>query len=93
MTIDNNVISAVGLFLDIFGVVLVYHFGVSPTLYDQSNGSLIIGMTEDEKATAKKYKKFSKWGLGLIFAGFILQAIGNEFIYNIFKNLCSFEMI
>jgi hypothetical protein len=73
----NNCLSIIGLTLDMLGVVLIFFFGISPKLDTEGNIYIIAGQVdEQESKKAKMYKKFSWFGLALVFICFALQLLG-----------------
>jgi hypothetical protein len=71
---------SIGLVLDIFGVVLLFLYGLPPQI--SRTGTTYVTteeIDEEEKKQAKKYV-FRSWvALGLLVTGFLLQLIGNIF--------------
>lgn len=76
MISDLSIINAVGLSLDIVGVIMIFYFGISPNFYDQNKETLYIGtMTPQMQRKAKIYKRLSIFGLFLCILGFLIQII------------------
>lgn len=72
--------STIGLFLDIFGVILLFEYGL-PSKIETETGRGISDTQEVEDEREKKnihIKKMSYTGLSLIGIGFILQIIGSN---------------
>lgn len=72
-------INTVGLALDMTGVVLIFFFGIAKIL--ETGGHSLIsfeGRTDKEELKReRRYKRFSKLGIILIFVGFLLQIVSN----------------
>lgn len=71
-------ISSLGLLLNISGTLLLLFFGLPPRV--DPEGHILLRITQvDEKeiAKAKLYKRWSRLGLLLLIAGFVLQIISN----------------
>jgi len=74
----SNFLNSLGLFLDLFGVVLIYLFGISPRLDIEGQSYRTTGEIDYyEKSKAKKYRNLSHCGLLILFVGFLLQLISN----------------
>lgn len=75
---ESICINSVGLIIDIIGVILIFLFGITPTL-NLEGAVFLIAEQEDEKVKkkAKIYKGLSILGLILVFLGFVFQLIGN----------------
>jgi hypothetical protein len=85
MTIDNNVISAIGLIFDMIGIIVIFIFGISPRLTELTEkGNLSLGEPSEKEVL---YNKLNKLGLGLVVVGFLFQLVGNNAIYDILKNV------
>jgi len=75
MTLYFNII---GLLLDIFGVVILFLFGLPPSINKKGHINLILEQADDnEIAKASRYEKFSYFGLTLILLGFLFQLFSN----------------
>ena len=82
----GNLLSAIGLILDLIGVLLIFKFGLSDKVRKWIfEGILVVGNGDDPKDT--KNKKLNVLGLYLIVIGFILQLIGNVFVYDLLKSI------
>lgn len=68
--------NTVGLVLDIFGVVLLFRFGLPPDVSRDGAVRLVLGADEREAWKAKRYERLSWAALGLIVTGFALQIVG-----------------
>ena len=76
--IDTHSVNSLGLILDIFGVILIWRFGLPEQVNRRGESALLLEQTdESEKAKAARYDKWSRCGLWLILGGFFLQLIGN----------------
>jgi hypothetical protein len=78
--ISTTTLNTLGLLFDLFGVLLLFKFGL-PSDIDK-NGSIGIILEqedEDEKKKWIQYNFWSKTGLGFISLGFILQIISNYY--------------
>jgi hypothetical protein len=74
----SDVINSLGLVLDIVGAVLLWKYGLPEALSREGHTYLALEETnEAEKAKAASYDKWSRAGLGLLIAGFVLQLISN----------------
>ncbi len=72
-------INSLGLILDIFGAILIFLFGISPNISREGHINLILEQEDtSEKEKAKKYDSYSRIGMYLLIAGFILQLISNH---------------
>jgi hypothetical protein len=75
MTLYFNII---GLLLDIFGVVILFLFGLPPSINKKGHINLILEQADDnEIAKASRYEKISYFGLTLILLGFLFQLFSN----------------
>jgi hypothetical protein len=75
MTLYFNII---GLLLDIFGVVILFLFGLPPSINKKGHINLILEQSdENEIAKASRYEKISYFGLTLILLGFLFQLFSN----------------
>jgi hypothetical protein len=77
-------LSPVGLVFDIIGAIIIFKFGLPKEISRSGSISLVLEKEdEDEKALAKKYDNYSKYGFYLLILGFILQFISSiTGIYN-----------
>jgi len=74
----NSWICSIGLVVDMIGVILIFLFGISPSLNLKGAVSLIAEQVDEEgKKKAKIYKGLSILGLIFVFSGFLFQFIGN----------------
>ncbi len=85
--IDN--LSSIGLLIDIFGAVILWKYGLPATIDHKEFDAvmehcLVVGKTADYDRTVSnsvtkiaEVKHWSRWGLGLLLAGFLLQGVGN----------------
>ena len=73
-----NWINALGLTLDIAGVILLFRFGLPPAV-DRSGAVHLIAEEADEAEVAKgrRYDFWGRVGLVLILVGFLLQLVSN----------------
>ena len=70
-------LNIVGLLFDIVGVVLIYLFGISPTMHLTEHHYVL----KNGKATPiTTYHWLARTGLGLLIFGFSLQAAGSAVI-------------
>lgn len=77
MLISNH-IDSVGLFLDIFGVILLFNFGLPEELNRKGHIKIILEQTDEtDAAKAKRYDCYSYLVFVLIVTGFILQIVSN----------------
>jgi len=75
-----NYFSTFGLILDIFGVLLLFRYGL-PSKVNTGDTISIESGTENRRLREKENKKIFRWayfGLSLILCGFILQLIGSN---------------
>lgn len=82
-------LSSIGLFIDIIGAVILWKYGLPATVDHKEFDAvlehcLVVGKDSDYEATVSnsevkiaKVKAWSRWGLGLLLFGFLLQGIGN----------------
>jgi len=76
------IFNIIGFVLDILGVILVFVYGLSPTMYDQRNEVLKLGaLDEPEIKKARRYKNLSLIGLALLITGFLCQAASSVISY------------
>jgi hypothetical protein len=69
-----SLLNGFGLFLDIVGVTLIFRYGLSPLMYDQTSDIIYVGSPPLEIIKrAKKHKRIATIGLILCIVGFILQ--------------------
>jgi hypothetical protein len=69
-------INSIGLFFDIIGVGLVFHFGIPSGNQLNKEGLVLQAWNETHPEIISEWKKYnfwSKFGLGLIIVGFISQ--------------------
>ncbi|MCY3547049.1 MAG: hypothetical protein OXH49_09215 [Gemmatimonadetes bacterium] len=76
MSRSAELFSTVGLILDIFGVVLLFRFGLPPDVSRDGTVRLVLGADEREARKGKRYERLSWAALGLIITGFTLQIVG-----------------
>jgi hypothetical protein len=72
-----SVVVASGLLLDIFGVLLLWKFGLPPSI--RRGGPIYLTAEQsdpEEAAQAEKYDRYGKCGIGLLVLGFMLQLVG-----------------
>lgn len=70
--------NVIGLSLDLFGVILLFFFGIAPMIDVKGITYRSTGETDmDEVKKSKKYTMISRVGLGMIILGFAFQLIGN----------------
>ncbi|MCU8382539.1 hypothetical protein M2G43_20470 [Vibrio vulnificus] len=82
-------LSSIGLFIDIIGAVILWKYGLPATIDHKEFDAvmehcLVVGKNSDYEETVSnsevkmaKVKGWSRWGLGLLLFGFLLQGIGN----------------
>ena len=73
-----QIINSIGLLLDIFGVVLLFRYGL-PADVTRSGASYLLleGEDEAEKLKAQHYDRMGQLGLALLIAGFLFQLASN----------------
>lgn len=72
-------VTTFGLVLDIIGVVLLFKFGLPPSVNRHGhNFTTLGGQDEDEIKTGKLYDRISWGALALLVIGFGLQIAGNH---------------
>lgn len=78
ISMNPSLLNEVGLLFDIVGVVLLWRFGLPPSV-DRMGYKYIVtsDRNEAEIASAKRYDLLSHIGLGLIVVGFLLQLLSN----------------
>lgn len=70
--------NALGLILNIIGVILLWKFGLPENINRDGLSLLALeGTDEKEKQKAKRYDKYSNFAILLIVLGFLLQLISN----------------
>ena len=75
-----DVVSSIGLILDIAGVVLLFLFGLPANVRETGGTILLFGggkSTEEAKREHRRYKLVSRIGLVCLIFGFSLQLISN----------------
>ena len=70
-------INSLGLLLDIFGVILLFSFGL-PSRVSEWPPYLSLGSDPDSTKQRKRYKFWSGLALGLLILGFVLQMVSNH---------------
>ena len=75
MSRSAELFNTVGLILDIFGVVLLFRFGLPPDVSRDGTVEFVLGTDEREARRAKRYARTSWTALGLIVTGFLLQIV------------------
>ncbi len=75
MSRSAELFNTVGLILDIFGVVLLFRFGLPPDVSRDGTVGFALGTDEREARRAKRYARISWTALGLIVTGFLLQIV------------------
>lgn len=74
---SNAAISAIGLCLDIVGVLLLWKFGLPPDVRRDGASFLMLEQTdESEKKKGAYYDRMSHTAITLIVLGFAMQLIG-----------------
>lgn len=71
-------INSIGLVLDIIGAILLWKYGLPPSL--SREGHVAIIQEQDDEAEAEKakwYDLLGNVGMGLLLAGFVLQLASN----------------
>ncbi len=71
--------SALGLILDIIGVLILFKYGLPSKIKEYGGGLLLEENFEEEKLRVSENKKITKrayLGLSLLLAGFLFQFIG-----------------
>ena len=74
------IVSSVGLFLDIVGVVLLFKYGLPADVREKGGTIISFGggkRDEEAKREHRQYKRFSRIGLGFLIVGFVLQLVSN----------------
>ncbi len=72
-----GIVNAIGLGLDIIGVVLIFRYGIGPDVRRGGAGYLVLSRNEEEIRKARRYDCLGRSGLLLIIAGFAIQMISN----------------
>lgn len=74
----QQLVSSVGLCLDIIGAVLVWRYGL-PSEVDPEGRQFIAASDRDpnEVAKARVYRRLQHLGIGSLVVGFTLQLVGN----------------
>ena len=74
----SAILNIVGLCFDIFGVILLFLFGL-PSTVDPEGHIFVVAHDKDETEIEKAivYLRWGRIGLGLLIFGFVLQAAGN----------------
>jgi hypothetical protein len=76
--ITGNCINGIGLILDIAGALLLWRFGLAPSI-DRSGTTHIITEQVDEAEVrkGKRYDRFGRTGIALLVLGFVFQLASN----------------
>lgn len=70
-------LTVAGLVLDMLGAMLLWRFGLPPQIDPQGRDFIITStVNDDEVRQGGSYRRLSHLGIGLLIAGFGLQAIG-----------------
>lgn len=72
----SPVITTLGLSLDIVGVLLLFRFGLPPSVRRGGGMYLKVGVDQREARKAARYDWYSRLALVLIILGFALQIAG-----------------
>ena len=75
-----DIVSSVGLLVDIVGVALVYKFGLQADVRETGGTEILWGggkSEEEAKGEHRHYKRMSRFGLVCLIIGFALQLISN----------------
>ena len=79
MLLDMNylyVLSSIGLFLDIIGVIMLFKYGLPSEVSKEGNVMIVLEQTDDEQIKKwKRYNLCSKVALSIIILGFVLQIV------------------
>lgn len=76
--LDGTTLNTTGLLMDIFGVILLYKFGLPPSVNRYGYQYLIAEREDLEmKAKAARYDRWSYFALFLILGGFVVQIVSN----------------
>ena len=73
----GNVLSLIGLFIDIVGAVILFKFGL-PSEVNKNGGVPYVADEPDPEQVEKlkRYPRFAKFGIVLLIAGFFFQFLG-----------------
>lgn len=71
-------IATIGLVLDIIGVILLFRFGLPPSVDIRPRVPYLGRGDPEEIKKARLYDKISLVALVVLIAGFVLQIIGNH---------------
>lgn len=78
MAVIGTAIASVGLVLDIFGAVLLYKYGLPAPVNRGGVGYFLLEQVDElEAEKARKFERYSRAGLALLVAGFVLQLVSN----------------
>ena len=75
-----DIVSSIGLVLDIVGVVLVFKYGLQTDVRETGGTSVAYrgGKSDAEaKREYRHYSRLSRIGLGCLIVGFVLQLVSN----------------
>ena len=70
-------INSIGLLLDVFGVILLFCYGLPPDVDRRRRQFLTWGKDEEQARKGKRFDRTSRLTLGLLIFGFTLQIISN----------------
>lgn len=83
----SNVLNIIGLILDIFGVLMLFKYGLPPEVSKDGAVYIICNEHDEEEIKkAKKYVRFSTIALSMLFIGFVFQILANFPNVTIFLN-------
>ncbi len=75
-----DIVSSVGLILDIVGVILLFKYGLPADVREKGGTIIIFGggkRDEEAKREHRYYRRMSRIGLGCLMVGFSLQLASN----------------
>ncbi|MCF1193125.1 hypothetical protein LRR18_16170 [Mangrovimonas sp. AS39] len=76
---DCNLLNSIGLVLDIIGVIMLFKYGLPADV--SKDGTVGLALQETNYDDIRKWKKYNFWSrfaLGLLVLGFLLQIISNQ---------------
>ena len=91
---SNTSFSAFGLILDIIGVILLWRFGLPPSIDRGGAEYLVSGAADEEEVKmARFYDRLSHIGIGLVILGFVFQLAGTLKSPNVLSTVSAFSSV
>ncbi len=79
-TLDLRIVNAIGLLMDIIGVLLVARYGLPPSELHRGGGAfLLVSSSPESVERVKVWDRIARGAFRLIIAGFVLQLVSALF--------------